>query len=92
MTKRKGFVRSVADRYKNIDWYGYDFKMNMRGQTAIPSYCGATVTLISIIIIAIYTYIRYDALASMRDTKRSSILVTDWIDETYHFNFQENGF
>jgi hypothetical protein len=66
--------------------------MNLKGDTEIKSYYGATVSLLSIVTLIIYATIRVNVLESMRDTVRSSILVQDWIDETTHFSFRESKF
>ncbi len=59
----------------------------MQGNTSINSYWGACVSLLSIITLIVYTAARFDSLQAKRDTVRSAILVEDWIDETYKFNF-----
>jgi hypothetical protein len=66
--------------------------MNIKGETEINSYYGATISMISMVILLAYAGIRFDILQSNRDTIRSSIVVTDYFDDTTKFDMKANNF
>jgi hypothetical protein len=81
-----------GDRFKQLDQFGHEFKMNMQGDTSINSGYGAFISLLLALILIAYTGVRIHALHLRRDTIRSSIIAQDYINETIKFNFKNESF
>jgi hypothetical protein len=92
MGKKRSIGSIFGDKFKQLDQFGHEFRMNMRGDTSINSVYGAFISVLLVLVLFGYSAVRIEALQSKRDTIRSDIVAEDFIDETTEFNFKENNF
>jgi hypothetical protein len=71
-----------------MDMFGQDFKMNMRGETSLNSYYGASVSVGCLLILLAYACIRSHIFLQKSDTLNSEIIVQDFFNENLIYSEQ----
>jgi hypothetical protein len=90
--KRTSLASVLTARFKELDQFGHEFKMNLRGDSSINSVYGAFISVILLFVLLYYSAIRLEVLQAKRDTIRSAITVQDHINEEISFDFKKNDF
>ena len=84
-------MKRCLNKAKDYDQLGQQFQMKLEGRHAtLPSYCGFLGTIITVLVVSLYAYLKYDVLKYRKDVNILSTVNKLYFDDKERFDFK-NG-